>query len=344
MKKTRLALWSLICVALLLAPLTSFLPGFDRSKIYRAMDGRRSIEQSHYQMLFQEEGDVTVAFIGPSSMWVGINSKRVEQHLVDAGVDAPAVITLGANHPSEDLTYVMAKDLLAKRKVEWLVLPTPNRQQDHAHPVLHRLASLKDQGAVWSKLPLVEQLRSYALATLGAPLQIYQQFVPRDVPPNMRNLVRFNGSWIRNAGWARSKFEPFAVDATPIARAPISQHRLFNANSEKVAFSNVFSDYQKTYFAETVALARSHGTKVAVLSTPIWKDRASDKPVVRIEQELIKELQLPILGIAPANLFSGLSEDDIKKLYYDVNHFNTNGANYFTDVMSPAILELVKDD
>jgi len=47
-----------------------------------------------------------------------------------------------------------------------------------------------------------------------------------------------------------------------------------------------------------------------------------------------------MIGVQPAKLFAGLTDDQMRKLYSDSVHFNENGQNYFTALMTPTLLKL----
>jgi hypothetical protein len=48
----------------------------------------------------------------------------------------------------------------------------------------------------------------------------------------------------------------------------------------------------------------------------------------------------PVLAVRPNELFSALRADDVPQLYYELVHFNRNGAEYFTRALIPGLLEL----
>jgi hypothetical protein len=47
-----------------------------------------------------------------------------------------------------------------------------------------------------------------------------------------------------------------------------------------------------------------------------------------------------MIGIPPATLFTGLTDEEIRKLYSDPVHLNENGQIFFTTVMTPILLKL----
>jgi hypothetical protein len=331
-----------ISLLLIVLPFCSYLPFFDRAVLYKTIDARRSLELSHYQNIFKDKEDVTIAFIGLSSMWVGIDASRVERYLAEKGLVNPKVIMIGANHPGEDIVYMMAKDLLENRSVDLIVLSNPNRAQEHFHPVFHRLASLSSHAEAWAELSIQDRVRSYALSILGAPLQLYYHLVPSYEPLDRRGLLARNGSWIRSAGWAGKKFEEFDADAGLDGRR-LSEVGTIAKDGKNIDFDNVTTDYQAAYFEKTVELARGYGTDVALLATPTWYDRDSNKINVRINSSLVSNLDIPVVGVVPSELFKGMSENQIEKLYYDRNHFNSNGAKLHTRVISGTLERLLND-
>lgn len=325
------------------SPLASYLPQYDREEIYRGIDGRRSIELSHYLNIFKHEGKVDVAFVGLSSLWVGVNALQMQEYFSSQGASDPKIITLGANHPGEDLVYMMVKDLLAKRSVDIVVLSSPNRVQQYVHPLFHRLASMKDHASVWHELPAKETLRSYALAMLGAPLQIYSMIKPTKRPRDSRGTNAFNGSWIRPDGWGKQPFAPRAV-ASPYDDSETIEQNLYDpAALGDVLFSNVQSVSQRTYFKATLELIKAHGALPVVLSVPVWKDRQRNTPVVRLLKDYLIDAEAPLVAVTPSTFFSGMSEADIQALYYNGNHLNTNGSNYHTAVLAPIFWKLASE-
>ena len=320
-----------------MSPLISCTDLIDRSKLYKHIDQRRSLELAHYTTLYKEEDRITVAMLGLSSMWVGVNARLVQEYFTARGGKEHRVVMLGANHPGEDLIYMMTKDLLSEREVDLIVLSAPNRQQSHVHPVFHRIASYDLHGEIWKKLDLHDRATTWSLATIGAPLQFFNQVVERNEPGDNRALIRNNGSWVRGLGWRRSKFS--RVDASVIdhALSQIDTPGFHKDSSTQFQYSGVFSNYQETYFRATVEEAYRHGTKVAVLSTPIWPDRKQEKPVIRIDREILEEYGIRVIGLPPSELFGGMNEEEIQRFYYDSNHFNANGSEYFTRAISPAL-------
>ena len=50
--------------------------------------------------------------------------------------------------------------------------------------------------------------------------------------------------------------------------------------------------------------------------------------------------QCALMGIPPARLFAGMTDGEIARFYYGDDHFNQNGLEYFTRLITPALLQL----
>jgi hypothetical protein len=47
-----------------------------------------------------------------------------------------------------------------------------------------------------------------------------------------------------------------------------------------------------------------------------------------------------LLGIPPAKFFVKMTADEAQKLYDDPQHFNQNGQRYFTQLITPSLINL----
>jgi hypothetical protein len=52
---------------------------------------------------------------------------------------------------------------------------------------------------------------------------------------------------------------------------------------------------------------------------------------------------VPMVGIPPASLFAGMTDDEVLKLYFNPTHFNQNGRNYFTPIVTPSLVQIYED-
>jgi len=47
-----------------------------------------------------------------------------------------------------------------------------------------------------------------------------------------------------------------------------------------------------------------------------------------------------LVGISPATLFEGMTDNGARKLFCDAGHLNQNGQEYFTPLITPTLLQL----
>jgi hypothetical protein len=91
-------------------------------------------------------------------------------------------------------------------------------------------------------------------------------------------------------------------------------------------------------------LAQAHGCKLVIIHIPMFDERHSPLISEPIFWPDILPGQVTMIGIPPATLFKGLTDDDIKKLFRNSEHLNANGQKYFTSLMTPALLKIYESE
>jgi hypothetical protein len=95
------------------------------------------------------------------------------------------------------------------------------------------------------------------------------------------------------------------------------------------------------HFAQKfAALVREHGCKLVLVHIPFYDERHSPVISEPVFWPNALRTNVTMIGIPPATLFKGLTDDEIRKLYSDSVHLNENGQKYFTTLMMPALLKL----
>jgi hypothetical protein len=100
--------------------------------------------------------------------------------------------------------------------------------------------------------------------------------------------------------------------------------------------------YQNLFLLKLVELCRRKQVPLAMLNIPQSPERYSDKVLELKNWKASFGEDVPIIGIPPAVLFAGLSDDDLDKLRFDDAHLNANGSEFFTRAVVPAILEVYR--
>ena len=321
--------------AALALPLGLHLTTSPSRSVYEGLDARGSIERSHVDILFVDRDPLAVAFLGLSSMWVGVDARSLQEQLSETG-ETNRVALMGANHPGEDLVYSLAQVLLENREVSLLVLSTPGRGQLEPHPMLHRLYSFKHHQPVWEDLSWRDRITAYGLAVLGAPGQLLARVRQPVGLEDRRSLTANNGSWLRNLAWPGTNF---AVIETP---GCCTDMQLFLPEQfDELTFDDVTTPYQRTYLEHTLRLAEEHGTRVAILSPPLWRDRRTARPIIRLPRELLEQHNVPLIAQSGEALFGSAPDSDIQSYFYNANHMNPNGTSRVTGAIAPHIRQLL---
>jgi hypothetical protein len=97
--------------------------------------------------------------------------------------------------------------------------------------------------------------------------------------------------------------------------------------------------YHQYYLRKIVDLLRQERVPLTFLNIPQFSERKNVGVTERENWPATLQVDVPLVGIAPAELFTGLSDDQIRFMYYD-EHMNVNGSEFFTRAVAPAILKI----
>ncbi len=320
----------------LISPLVLAVP---RAQLYLGLRWSSGPWAWTVRQIEESGGPIDVAFVGSSQLWRAIDAPLIHQAL-DAAAGRPTrVVLLGSNWRGEDLIYVVLRDLLARRPVRMVVLSMPNRQQVRTRPhvMAHRWLRLGEDPALLDGLPLRERASIYAAAVLGTPRQLYSLVAPRSghvTPETARGL----GSRPQLLGYHGA---PFVAAVPPPPVLGLDAVRYTEDTRDQFRFSGPpLSAYERHFTRASAGLLRRHGVKVVVLHLPLLEDAGS--PTVEEREDWTRTLgpDLDLVGIPPARLFPDTNLANVQSLYYDHEHFNANGSEYFTRVIASPLAEL----
>ena len=304
-----------------------------------------------HQQLFEEQGDLDVVFIGSSHMFFGIDTAYVQQQLSEKLGRKAGVITLGWPWAGFDAAYFIARDLLQNRRVRLLVVYNECGRADTPHPVSDRWFRWADDAGTLTGLPFYSQAGLYASAIIGMPrnlLSLVRTNRPADLAATTKNYfettynapnpVTHLGALSCRQGF---NYDPSYADHVPETIARPADACLLTP-ATRAMFQRVgppVPPYQLHFARQLSLLAQAHGTKLLFLHLP---EIAEARSAVIPERELWPEhLPAPasLLGIPPARLFAGLTDEEIKQLFCDSLHLNQNGQRYFTPLITPALIQ-----
>lgn len=313
--------------------------------------------------IFQERTDIDIALVGSSHILHCLDARRVQADL-SLKLGRPAVVrVIGWGGGGFDALYFITRDLLEHRRVRLLVFyneannegndPGPNGKS----PAWFRWA---DDADALRGLPWSGRAYFYFAALVGMPrnlLALTRSDLPLDLHSatpstweehyRASNIADNLGSTTSELGFdSRPKadcdstipFTPFS----PATTASVKDACVYTAaTAANFDFSTApLPAWQEHFSTRLLALAREHGCRMALLHVPILNE--ARRPAISERgfwRENAKD-DLFLLGIPPAKMFAGLTDDEIRKLYFNSGHLNKNGQALFTSLIEPALIQL----
>jgi len=356
------AAFALLLLILLLSPVFAgkrFLP--PRAEAYSSLTWRFGDFGFLYQQIFQQKGDIDIAFIGSSRMWAGIDTPYVEQEL-SKRLGRPAVVrTLAWNWLGCDADFFITQDLLQNRKVHMIVIDDEFRADEPPHVAATHWFRLGDNAAALRGLPPRIQSSFFFAAILGMPRNLLSL-----VRPNLPEILASTDieHW-REAFHAPNPCEragSLSVKRWEYADAPFSAYAPHGnalpsdiivyspATSDQFKFSGLgATSWQHQFVKKLAILAQENNVKLVFLHlTPVYSDNETNNLVIQ-EREcwpLVLNTNLSLIGIPPEKLYSGIAAADLPKLFYtpDFYHFNQNGQKFFTPLITPTLFHIYETE
>jgi hypothetical protein len=348
------AAFAALVLALLLCPILfpkSWLR--PRDQIYSSIPWGAGPYAYEHDQIFEEKGDIDVAFMGPSTMWYGINTPFFQEKLSEK-LGRPAVArTLCWDWVGADPFYRITKDLLEHRRVRMIVFSDPCvNAPDTAHKMAPDLFRWPEHGEDLDGLQFRAKTAFYAAAIVGMPKNLLGR-VRSNLPTidseeiswpgyeHMENPFRRLGSLACHLIEGRSY-----VEFTPSTRPDPANVTIYsdltktNFQFSRPADELPLQRMQVDFLRKVAQLAKDHDVKVVYLYVPRSTERTFTSITPSTYWPDIFGDNLTMVGIPPAKLYAGLSDDDILKLYWEYRHLNENGQKFFTSVVTPALVQL----
>jgi hypothetical protein len=283
--------------------------------------------------------DIDILFIGDSMLRFGVDAGLVEQEMSQALGRPARVLMFGFQHRGEEVYYLALRDLLAHHKRPKLLvlnLPRAPFHVDRPHPSDWELVSPGESPAFYEGLAWRYRFRLYAEQVLGFPRVILALLHDRHAALRPDD----HGSALREDGFEGAPF----VRYTPPVPQFAARQMIYSAETKdrwSYEGGSLFP-YAENFDRKLVALAAEHHIPLVALSVPL-QSRAEHRQIMELTNwSTYFGVPIRMVGVPPAELFAGLSADEIKKLYWN-DHFNANGSRYFTKAIMPALLQLYRD-
>jgi len=309
------------------------------------------------QQIYVEKSDIDIAFVGPSHIWQGINTRYVQSELTRQ-LGRPAVVRSicwgGAGY---DELYFITRDLLQNRKVRMLVYYDAYNELNRPNAMAAHWFRWGDDSGSLEKIPMDLQASYYFASILGMPhvmLSMVRINIPADLfssTPNYwsihshaDNFATNLGSMVTQVGFKfnhDTKEEPFEDYTPPLAADPADARVYSDSTKGTFAFvGGVVPSWQIEFGRKFAHEVEKNGCRLVLLHIPDLGEGRS--PVIQEREFWPDALQanITMVGIPPEKLFKGLSEQEIHELFEDQVHVNKNGQDYFTRAITPALLQI----
>ena len=306
--------------------------------------------------IYHETNAIDLLFIGSSHIFNALDTPLVQAEL-SARLGRPAVVrTIAWGGAGYDALYFITRDLLAQRQVRLLVFYDENPSPGNRHNQTPAWFRFHPDAGLLPGLSVREQGLFYCAAVIGMPRNLLSLIRP-NLPaplvtdrPNYWTLVANAPNPATRLG-CLSMQKGFAPDLLAVA-APFEPFR--PETGARPADAVVYGPDTKTdfefstaplpawqaHFARRIAaLLQAHGVRPVMLYLPALAEARSPFIPERAGwPELLPAVTL--LGIPPAKMFGSLSDAELLRLYADRYHFNQNGQDYFTRLITPALFQL----
>ena len=341
----------LLLVLLLLPALLGKTALPPREQLYSAVPWRFGPYPYLHQAIFDQKDDIDIAFVGASTILWGIDTPYVENALTKELGRKASVTTVAWNWAGFDALYFIAQDLLQNRKVHTIVFSDVTRDDERPHEAAPYWFRFGDNAEAIRGIPFRDTAQYYFAAILGMPRNLLSLIRPNSsdylfspsrlkipgVESDAENPATALGSLAIKIGFDFRQ----SVDFVPASNASPSDALIYSsAAADKFRFSKDPIPPLQLHFARKfAALARMHGARLILITLPRTDNPSS--PFIQ-NREFWPEMMgsdVTMLGIPPAKLFPGMAPDAIDKLFFNKDHLNKNGQEYFTRLVTPALLK-----
>jgi len=352
------AAFALLLLVLLLLPAVfkkNWLP--PREQIYSSTACVAGPYHNLLQQIFQDQGDIDIAFVGSSSLLHAIDTQYVQQQLSEKLGRKASVVTVCWFWSGFDAFYFIAQDLLQHRKVHMIVFTDEGQVGDSPQCMAYHWFRFGDNAGDLNGIAPRFQAAYYFAAIIGMPRNLLSLIRPNfpDLSPagaaSWETLWRAPdpattlGAVFAKLGYnCPSPAHPDFVEYSPASQVSPADVCIFSpATKTQFQFSkSVASPMQLQFARKFAALAKEHQCKLVCLSAPQPMPMEMRAPVIK-EREFwpdAMQAEVSMVGIPPAKLFAGLKDEDVLKLFFNPWHFNKNGQEFFTALVTPSLLHL----
>jgi hypothetical protein len=330
---------TLMILILLLPALITLSGKVSRRDSYDLMSEEHGAYSFIASEIFDNKDDIDILFIGSSIQWNAVDTSQVEQALSDSLGRPARVVSFGFNFNGIDVPYFMLRDTLAHKRVRLVIFSIPRLPfNDGPNATAFKFLRYNEYKDASADLPFKYKAASYAAGILRSPSDLITALRKNRIPDS--KLAPALGANKEKMGMGRdpSKFVEFSPQP-PV----VSPNELIFSGDTAGNFQFTDDDlptYQENYLRELISLLKKENVPLSIINVPQYNERSNTKVFERFNWTTKFGENIPLIGIAPAQLFQDLTPDEVERLHCDPYHFNANGNAYFTHAVLPAIIQV----
>lgn len=341
-----------ILVALLLPAVVGNTTLLHRRDVYPTIACKYGPFSYIQRKIFDETGDVDMVFMGSSHIWNAINTPYVQQQFSEKLGRKAEVFSLDWPWAGFDAVYVIANDLLQRRHVRVIVVYDEGTGHGTPHPHSSRWLRMGENAEAMAGLPAGDRAKLYGGAVLGMPRHLLSLVRPNLMEdpehcrPNFFNTYYRAPNLAQNLGALRARLgfnvSPEFTEYQPAGTASPEDVVVYSdATKDQFTFTGPPTHpYQLHFIRKLAELCKLKGTRLVVVHPTQYSER--EQAVIKERVLWPQEVGMPIdiVGITPAKFFAGISPADGQKLFYEDQHMNQNGQDFYTRLLTPTLLKI----
>ncbi|MGE0631790.1 MAG: hypothetical protein AB7O96_05255 [Pseudobdellovibrionaceae bacterium] len=250
-------------------PLLLVIFGYDKSQVFSYPYQAEANFPFYKQEIFQKSEAIDLLFVGPCTTWWQVLPTAFIEAYEQKKQRTPVIVNLGYNHSGEELTYLLVRETLNKRKVKTLVLttPRPNEMYEFPHPNSFMFWNHFHDIKTGPKIDLVTHFQLYGVSVMGAIRHLPFLAFKNSYPPHLDKFSTY-GEKIR---------EPAGTQTEWHFRGDFKNYFFSNWDQQQMTLGRPISEREISFLKATVHLAQSHGIQVVFLSSPLREDFETGK-------------------------------------------------------------------
>jgi hypothetical protein len=338
--KSAMVFCALLVLLFLLPILLSWTGPDSTEQAFAGMpDGMGPIGQDA-KVMYEDTRDADIVFVGDSRVMWGIREDLVEHALSEHLGRSARVVKLVTNLAGADLQSYILREYLKQHHpalIVWM-LPQPVAYANHPHRALYHVARFSQKGA-FNGLRLGDRISTYGMMVLGAPQDLLSKFRTNLLGADEKSFAAYahyvHVDPVHKVGYRGSSFIP---DKLPESRP--GQSFIQPLTSPVLTVEGPFpQEYQLKYIRTFLAIAQQHGCSVVFLHMPDENEYGDSTIPQLADWGKVIGPNYQMIGVPSAELFSGLTRDQMLHFFSDDVHFNYNGSRDFTDKILAGLIQ-----